>query len=457
MSMDSLKEYIESLQSKYTGVWLCRRIQLIVLHLQKMKSSSPSDAAHLQALSHYCLSFLEGAIRSSTSMFGLHRDACKALGITDVAAWADTAEATFKSRREALEREHTLQCNSNNRELQVRALIDLAILHFQTGLFQEAALSLLNKARESAVSSKMITEISLLQWQYFVYSNRYDMAHTHLKAEMVAAGDSPNDTVLASKLAACHALQLLESRKYSEAASAFFEVHPSMAGSFPPLHAEDAGCLGLLCLLATASRDNLRARVNASPGKVRDLLESNPELLKAAKLLDSSHYAAALNQVQRLQHLKLDLHVGFTAPSNETTTTTTSHLAKLLKEITTTALTSYMAPYCAVDLASMTAAFHFDSVEKTEKKVIELIELGKVTGRVDPITHTFTGLKRDARAEAFKKVDALTENIMFQAQQALIKTSLAQAGPSFLARSAASSRADHDYMEILCLDGDLLA
>jgi hypothetical protein len=88
---------------------------------------------------------------------------------------------------------------------------------------------------------------------------------------------------------------------------------------------------------------------------------------------------------------------------------------------------SYLAPYTAVDLRAMAAAFAM-GYEEAAGAVADLIQRGWVAGRIDAREHTFRRHTADARADALEKLTAVGKVFVADTRALLLRASLVKHG-----------------------------
>lgn len=232
---------------------------------------------------------------------------------------------------------------------------------------------------------------------------------------------------LAAKLRAAQGLISLSEGHYEGAARELLALPQRLGGHFSTVaHIEDLATVGGLCALATYSRDDLRSKLLGEPGP-RALLEMVPHLRDAVQAFVASRYAACLEGLGRLaaDAFRGDLFLG-------------PHADRLLSSVRRRALTQYLTPYTAVDLAVMAAAFRVP-VPVLEAEIVELIVSEGLQARLDSERKLLLQHTTDARADALAAATAAARAFGSEARMLLLRANMELEGVFVGAASSSSS------------------
>jgi COP9 signalosome complex subunit 1 len=199
----------------------------------------------------------------------------------------------------------------------------------------------------------------------------------------------------------------LNSGNYRDAAESFLAVpfDLTLAGSVHNFDftryvasANDIAIYGGLTALATLDREQLSTRVLG--GSFRAFLELEPHMRKAISLFTTAKYRACLETLQRYYaDWNLDIFLGSGVGSFRG-----SHVDHLLARIRQKSITSHLASYSQISLASLAETFPPPNAANgqapgvaIEKELISLIQSANLPFRLDAVSGTLVAPSTDSR------------------------------------------------------------
>lgn len=191
--------------------------------------------------------------------------------------------------------------------------------------------------------------------------------------------------MLEEKLSVAYAIAELGQNNYSEAARRLLNVSPPEPASSAPTTSSvrenaatstahyippaDIGLYGVLCGMASFSRDQFKRRI-VDNATFRPYLEHSPFVKDVIQHYYNSRFLPALQILDdNSSRLRLDIHLA-------------RHVDDLLARIKDKMVEQYFEPFKSVKIDKMANAFGWDALT-LEKLLIRLIEGGSMKARID--------------------------------------------------------------------------
>jgi hypothetical protein len=208
-------------------------------------------------------------------------------------------------------------------------------------------------------------------------------------------------------------LYYVHCERFDSAVAAFRALPAALGGAFPPLHAEDAGALALLCALTCLARPALRALCDCEVAKLA--LEGSAALRGAVEAVLRCGYAEALAAFDALAPpLRADPWVGDPAGGGA-----------LRRRVRARLVTLYFAPFSHVQLERAAEALGgAGGAGALAREVAALVEAGALQGRLDAVAGVFEAERRDPREAAAARVVATAEGYTDTASRLLLQIAL---------------------------------
>ncbi|KAG6839785.1 hypothetical protein C0991_011700, partial [Blastosporella zonata] len=360
-------------------------------------------------------------------------------------AWAD--DTTAKNQAERVKLEVELKTYSNN---MIKESIRMA--HRDLGLFYRSvgeysiALKHFAKIREYCATSQHVLDMCLSVLEILLEQRNYSHLSSYIfKAE--AALDAAQNTANAgnggngggigssgvptpsvttgkkksslerqqvqSKLDLATALSQLGQSNYEKAAYSFLRIGSAKelgdwVGAI--IAPGDIAVYGTLCALSSLPRSALRTHLqgNAVFGV---FIEQEPYIRELVQAYMISDFKTVLELLDRYstRHL-IDIHLA-------------RHVQELIDQIRNWAVVLYFQPFATIKLGRMSKAFGW-TVEEVEKNVVQLIQSGKIQGRVDSQNKILYAKKTDYRANLFARAIKTGTDIQATNRKLLLRMKL---------------------------------
>lgn len=222
--------------------------------------------------------------------------------------------------------------------------------------------------------------------------------------------------------------------EYKEGARSFMETDPSLTDTFNEvITANDVAIYGGLCALASMSRAELQEEVLEN-SSFRNFLELEPQIRRAINLFCASKYGQCLEILEsyRADYL-LDIYLQ-------------DHVASIFKQVRTKSIIQYFEPFSRVTLDALSNTFGATPITSTssngninasststmtlpiENELIELIETGQLSARIDLEARVLVAKERDLRSELYQEATESIENFIREARMKLLRTNVIRAG-----------------------------
>ena len=222
--------------------------------------------------------------------------------------------------------------------------------------------------------------------------------------------------------------------EYKDGARSFLKTDPSLSDTFNEvISANDVAIYGGLCALASMSRAELQEEVLES-SSFRNFLELEPQIRRAINLFCASKYGQCLEILEgyRADYL-LDIYLQ-------------DHVASIFKQVRTKSIIQYFEPFSRVTLETLSNTFGATPVtsvsyngnangtststttQPIENEIIELIESGQLSARIDLEARVLVAKEQDLRSELYEEATESIENFIRQARMKLLRTNVIRAG-----------------------------
>lgn len=222
--------------------------------------------------------------------------------------------------------------------------------------------------------------------------------------------------------------------EYKEGARSFLETDFSLTDTFNDvLTANDVAIYGGLCALASMSRAELQEEVLEN-SSFRSFLELEPQIRRAINLFCASKYGQCLGILEgyRADYL-LDIYLQ-------------DHVASIFKQVRTKSIIQYFEPFSRVTLDALSNTFGVNSIisrssncnvdgasslvttQPIEHELIELIESGQLSARIDLEARVLVAKERDLRSELYEEATESIEKFIREARMKLLRTNVVRAG-----------------------------
>lgn len=219
--------------------------------------------------------------------------------------------------------------------------------------------------------------------------------------------------------------------EYKEGARSFVRTDPSLGDTFNEvISANDVAIYGGLCALASMSRAELQEELLEN-SSFRNFLELEPQIRRAINLFCASKYGQCLEILEgyRADYL-LDIYLQ-------------DHVASIFKQVRTKSIIQYFEPFSRVTLDALSNTFGATPITSTissgkangistttqpiETEIIELIESGQLSARIDLEARVLVAKERDLRSELYEEASESVENFIREARMKLLRTSVIRA------------------------------
>ena len=252
-----------------------------------------------------------------------------------------------------------------------RAHEDLGDHHLNIGDLNKA-LDCYSRAGDYCTSGENVLSVYLNAIKVSIYLKDWSSVLSYVCKAEIHRDDSVMSPI-ATKLHCAAGLTNLASRKYGQAAREFVQCkfeHFSKNDSSDFLSVNNVAVYGVLCTLASLSRDQLRKVIQNM--RFKPFLETEPQLREAFSQFYDEKYGDCLSILDALKdNCLLDLYL---AP----------HVNTLYSSIRNRALIQFFFPYISVDLHRIATAFNTD-VESMEKEIKQMILDGQLEARIDSV------------------------------------------------------------------------
>jgi COP9 signalosome complex subunit 1 len=185
-------------------------------------------------------------------------------------------------------------------------------------------------------------------------------------------------------------------------------------GTQSVLSPQGIAVVGGLCALATFDRVELKDKVIDSPTFSGLLDLSLPVRNLVLSFYESRYHDFIGHSAEVEALLRFDWYMG-------------PHVKTLLAQARAKALTQFFAPFSAVDLALMAAAFR-TTYEAICDEVAALIAGGKIVGRIDTHNRTLVARQSDPAKVAVAEALGVARGYLVNTQAALIRNSIVEHG-----------------------------
>ncbi|KAF8665046.1 hypothetical protein AX16_000658 [Volvariella volvacea WC 439] len=343
--------------------------------------------------------------------------------------WLD--ETMAKNQADKLKLEVELKTYANNmiKESIRMGHRDLAEFHRQLGDFS-TALKHYTKSREFCATSQHVLDMCLSVLELLVENRNYSHIPTYVfKADAAldaatsgpgaaagAGGKKRDQNGIQTKLDFATALSYLGQANYEKAAAQFLKLGPpkDLGDWIGKLIAPgDIAIYAVLCAMATYTRSQLKAQIleNDAFGVY---LEHEPYVRDLISSYMACNFKAVLELLTKYstRHF-LDLHLA-------------SHVSDLTHMIQNWAVILYFQPFSSIKLHRMATAFGW-TVEEVERNVVNLIQSGKIKGRVDSQNKILQATQTDSRAELFARALRAATEMQASNRKLLLRMRLQQA------------------------------
>ncbi|KAG6816086.1 hypothetical protein H0H87_008748 [Tephrocybe sp. NHM501043] len=322
-------------------------------------------------------------------------------------AWADETATKNQSERTKLEVELKTYSNNMIKE-SIRSSDFDQMAHRDLGLFYRSvgeystALKHFAKIREYCATSQHVLDMCLSVLEILLEQRNYTHLSTYVfKADAaleasqntanagngggIGSSGVPTPSVttgkkksslerqqVQSKLDLATALSHLGQSNYEKAAYSFLRIGSAKElGDWvgTVISPGDIAVYGTLCALSSLPRTALRTNLLDNP-VFGVFIEQEPYIRELIEAYMSSDFKTVLELLNRYstRHL-IDIHL---AP----------HIQELIDQIRNWAVVLYFQPFATIKLDRMSKAFGW-TIEEVEKNVVQLIQSGKIQGRVD--------------------------------------------------------------------------
>uniref|UniRef100_A0A915D2L6 PCI domain-containing protein n=1 Tax=Ditylenchus dipsaci TaxID=166011 RepID=A0A915D2L6_9BILA len=220
------------------------------------------------------------------------------------------------------------------------------------------------------------------------------------------------ELVMSSKarIASVSGLAKMQDKQYKAAAEKFMTVDIDALDYPQLLAASDVAVYGTLCALATFTRVELKEKVLGCT-LFRKFLESEPKLVELLQKFCRSEFGICLDILAELRDsLLLDM---FLSP----------HIHQLYALIRQSSIVQYFHPYLTADIRNMAVEFR-TSLEEMEIELINLIEKGLLSARIDSYGKILISKFSDNRAETYKRVNDLRRHLNERVYAILLRAAL---------------------------------
>jgi COP9 signalosome complex subunit 1 len=222
--------------------------------------------------------------------------------------------------------------------------------------------------------------------------------------------------------------------EYKEGARSFLETDPALTDTFVEvITANDVAIYGGLCALASMTRAELQEEVLEN-SSFRNFLELEPQIRRAINLFCASKYGQCLEILEgyRADYL-LDIYLQ-------------DHVASIFKQVRTKSIIQYFEPFSRVTLDALSQTFGPTPITSTtsrggkngkatstttvpiENELIELIESGQLSARIDLEERVLVAKERDLRAELYEETTDSIGNFIHETRLKLLRTNAIRAG-----------------------------
>ncbi|CAN8096608.1 unnamed protein product [Discula destructiva] len=369
---------LESYVQNYTGRTRTARLMLIA------RSSTVLGLDALKLASRDAIS------RNDVQLYRDVIQAIRAIDPNDPATvcnneWAEATEKTNKAELTRLETELKGYKNNLIKESIRMGNEDLA-KHYEKLGELSLAYEVYSKMRADVTASKQIIEGGLHLARVSVLRRDWAMVITNVNKITSVHMMENNDKTTQSLSNIYYGIGHLGQSKYAEASQAFLRVDPSTSASLYDEVASpnDIATYGGLLALATMNRQELSRFLDSSP--FRPFLELEPHFRRAISQFVNGRYSACLAILEsyRADYL-LDIYLE-------------PHVTELYRMIRTKCIFHFLQPFSCVTIDSMNAAFAAPG-ESVEEELIDMIRVGGLQARIDPIDRVITTIQINPRAQ----------------------------------------------------------
>lgn len=351
--------------------------------------------------------------------------------------WVDKTNERNRAEQSKLELELKTYSGNMIKESIRMAHRDLANHFRQTGDYA-SALKHYTKSREFCATSGNVLEMCMSILELLIEQRNYSHLTTYvfkadaaLDAARAASGGggapgapkrkatlSPETQDIQARLDLASALSCMGQESYQQAAEHFLKACEGGISALGPwigklISPSDITVYTTLCALATFPRASIKAKLLESAsftmfieqeGYVRDLIQAylNSNFRVVLELLDRH---------STRHHADIHLHM---------------HINSLYTKITNWAIILYFQPFASIRLERMSEAFGW-SVEEVERRVVALIQEGKISGRVDRMNKILQAKKTDHRAELFARAIKAGTDVQSTNRKLLLRMRLQKA------------------------------
>jgi COP9 signalosome complex subunit 1 len=240
----------------------------------------------------------------------------------------------------------------------------------------------------------------------------------------------PDDSTRSQpKTATAQGLHHMCMGEYKDAARSFLQTGPTLTDTFNEvITANDVAIYGGLCSLASMNRAELQEQVLEN-SSFRNFLELEPQIRRAINLFCASKYGQCLEILEgyRADYL-LDIYLQ-------------DHVSSIFKQVRTKSIIQYFEPFSRVTLDALAKTFGpslstapvsgangASTIQPLEHEIIELIESGQLSARIDLEARVLVAKERDLRTELYEEATGSIENFIREARMKLLRTNVIRAG-----------------------------
>lgn len=240
----------------------------------------------------------------------------------------------------------------------------------------------------------------------------------------------PDDSARSQpKTATAQGLHHMCMGEYKEAARSFLDTGITLTDSFNEvITANDVAIYGGLCALASMNRAELQEKV-LDNSSFRNFLELEPQIRRAINLFCASKYGHCLEILEgyRADYL-LDIYLQ-------------DHVSSIFKQVRTKSIIQYFEPFSRVTLDALAKTFGpslsgasasgtngASTIQPLELEIIELIESGQLSARIDLEARVLVVKEKDLRTELYEEATESIENFIREARMKLLRTNVIRAG-----------------------------
>uniref|UniRef100_A0A158R5D4 PCI domain-containing protein n=1 Tax=Syphacia muris TaxID=451379 RepID=A0A158R5D4_9BILA len=360
-------------------------------------------------------------------------------GIKRDTQWIEATTTRETSRFDALFSEFKRQKEEGVKESTRRAMDELFQHQVKMGRLHDAVKLFSTGVREYCTTPKHVVQM-LLSWiEVSIYLNqwhRVDSLVAQIERAISEAQESeasntvrvsrfPSATHTATKnmrqfldtakmkVAAISALYRLYTKSYKAVAEKCIQIDLNSFNYPNLLSPKDIAVYGTLCALATFGRADLKNKVLGS-SLFRKFLDSEPKLIDLLQKFVRGTFGPCLDIMEEIRdQLLLNLYLS-------------SHLKSIYRLIRRRAIVQYFTPFAAADIRKMASVFRV-GVDELEDELVELIECGAISARIDSYNKVLYARQNNKRADVYQKALKLSKNLTEYANGMVLHAALHEA------------------------------